>query len=191
MSTISQQQRNNGPRRAFGQVINPNQTPKKSAKAGGGSSIADEVHSAKKEKSSSLAAAGLFNSMATRSSKKRDASLKEADDDTNVSVAMEVPTKMLKTTAISAPVAAAAAAAAVLPKAVAANSPLKGGGDNAGHVEVFRNLPEVNAAFWDEMEDLLEIKLANPICSEDEFDVKESDEDEQDNVEKEAASGDL
>jgi hypothetical protein len=43
----------------------------------------------------------------------------------------------------------------------------------------------MDSAFWDEMEDLLEIKLANPIrsCSEDEFDLKSSsdDEDEQDN----------
>jgi len=71
MSTISQPQQRNGPRRAFG-IINANSTPRK-AKVGA-SAIADEVHSAKKDKQ-----AGLF-AMATRSSKKRAASLKEADE---------------------------------------------------------------------------------------------------------------
>lgn len=178
MSTISQQQRN-GPRRAFGKVINNNITPKKKA-AKGGASIADEVHSAKKDNL-------LFSSMATRSSKKRAASLREADDDKDVAVAAEMkmgtPAKMLKTSAVEP----AAAANAVLPK-TAANTPLKGGEESAASQEVFRSRPEeeeMDSAFWDEMEDLLEIKLANPIrsCSEDEFDLKSSsdDEDEQDN----------
>ena len=176
MSTISQQQRN-GPRRAFGKVINNNITPKKKA-AKGGASIADEVHSAKKDNL-------LFSSMATRSSKKRAASLREADDDKDVVVAAEMkmgtPAKVLKTSAVEP------AAAAALPK-TAANTPLKGGEESAASQEVFRSRPEeeeMDSAFWDEMEDLLEIKLANPIrsCSEDEFDLKSSsdDEDEQDN----------
>lgn len=185
MSTISQQQRN-GPRRAFGKVINNNITPKKKA-AKGGASIADEVHSAKKDNL-------LFSSMATRSSKKRAASLREADDDKDVVVAAEMkmgtPAKVLKTSAVEP-----AAAAAVLPK-TAANTPLKGGEESAASQEVFRSRPEeeMDSAFWDEMEDLLEIKLANPIrsCSEDEFDLKSSsdDEDEQDNHQTKDAAAD-
>lgn len=173
MSTISQQQRN-GPRRAFGKVINNNITPKKKA-AKGGASIADEVHSAKKDNL-------LFSSMATRSSKKRAASLREADEVAAAEMKMGTPAKVLKTSAVEP-----AAAAAVLPK-TAANTPLKGGEESAASQEVFRSRPEeeeMDSAFWDEMEDLLEIKLANPIrsCSEDEFDLKSSsdDEDEQDN----------
>ncbi|KAL7448149.1 hypothetical protein ACHAWC_000393 [Mediolabrus comicus] len=184
MSTISQQQRN-GPRRAFGKVINNNITPKKKA-AKGGASIADEVHSAKKDNL-------LFSSMATRSSKKRAASLREADDKDVVVAAemkMGTPAKVLKTSAVEP------AAAAVLPK-TAANTPLKGGEESAASQEVFRSRleEEMDSAFWDEMEDLLEIKLANPIrsCSEDEFDLKSSsdDEDEQDNQTqtKDAAGG--
>jgi len=187
MSTISQQQRN-GPRRAFGKVINNNITPKKKA-AKGGASIADEVHSAKKDNL-------LFSSMATRSSKKRAASLREADDDKDVVVAAEMkmgtPAKVLKTSAVEP----ATAAAAVLPK-TAANTPLKGGEESATSQEVFRSRPEeeMDSAFWDEMEDLLEIKLANPIrsCSEDEFDLKSSsdDEDEQDNQDAAGGGGDV
>jgi len=181
MSTISQQQRN-GPRRAFGKVINNNITPKKKA-AKGGASIADEVHSAKKDNL-------LFSSMATRSSKKRAASLREADDKDVVEMKMGTPAKVLKTSAVEP------AAAAVLPK-TAANTPLKGGEESAAPQEVFRSRPEeeMDSAFWDEMEDLLDIKLANPIrsCSEDEFDLKSSsdDEDEQDNQTqtKDAAAG--
>ena len=70
---MSQPQPRHGARRAFG-IINANSTPRKAPK-GGASSIADEVHSAKKDKQSNL-----FSSMATRSSKKRAASLKEADE---------------------------------------------------------------------------------------------------------------
>lgn len=184
MSTISQQQQQrNGSRRAFGKVINNNITPKKKA-AKGGASIADEVHSAKKDNV-------LFSSMVTRSSKKRAASLREADD-MDVAAATEsmgLATKVLKTSAVEP----AAAAAAVLPK-TAANTPLKGGEESAAPQEVFRSRPEeedMDSAFWNEMEDLLEIKLANPIrsCSEDEFDLKS---DEQDiHQTKEAASGDV
>jgi PAB1-binding protein PBP1 len=186
MSTISQQQRN-GPRRAFGKVINNNITPKKKA-AKGGASIADEVHSAKKDNL-------LFSSMATRSSKKRAASLREADDKDVVVAAemkMGTPAKVLKTSAVEP----ATAAAAVLPK-TAANTPLKGGEESATSQEVFRSRPEeeMDSAFWDEMEDLLEIKLANPIrsCSEDEFDLKSSsdDEDEQDNQDAAGGGGDV
>mmetsp|Transcript_14718 Transcript_14718/g.30179 ORF Transcript_14718/g.30179 Transcript_14718/m.30179 type:complete len:176 (-) Transcript_14718:279-806(-) len=158
MSTMSQAQPRHGARRAFGSIINTNSTPRKAAK-GGASAITDEVHSAKKEKQASLF------SMATRSSKKRAASLKEAEDK-EVS-AVESPSKKTATTD------------AVLPKA--AKSLFKEevvGEEYSGAKEVFRTLPEVDAAFWDEMEDLLEIKLANPIGSEDEFDVNGQDDNE-------------
>mmetsp|Transcript_1639 Transcript_1639/g.2611 ORF Transcript_1639/g.2611 Transcript_1639/m.2611 type:complete len:177 (+) Transcript_1639:134-664(+) len=152
MSTMSQAQPRHGARRAFGSIINTNSTPRKAAK-GGASAITDEVHSAKKEKQASLF------SMATRSSKKRAASLKEAEDK-EVS-AVESPSKKTATTD------------AVLPKAAKSlfKEEVVVGEEYSGAKEVFRTLPEVDAAFWDEMEDLLEIKLANPIGSEDEFDV--------------------
>lgn len=152
---MSQPQPRHGARRAFG-IINANSTPRKAPK-GGASAIADEVHSAKKEKQSTL-----FSSMATRSSKKRAASLKEADE--KEVVAVESPSKKAATTN------------AVLPKAAAAKDYLKEevvGEEYAK--EVFRELPEVDATFWDEMEDLLEIKLANPIRSDDEFDASSHD----------------
>lgn len=159
MSTMSQPQPRHGARRAFG-IINANSTPRKAPK-GGASAIADEVHSAKKEKQSNL-----FSSMATRSSKKRAASLKEADE--KEVVAVESPMKKTATTKN-----------AVLPRAAAAKDYLKEevvGEEYAK--EVFRELPEVDATFWDEMEDLLEIKLANPIRSEDEFDASSHDDGE-------------
>lgn len=145
---MSQPQQRHGARRAFG-VINANSTPRKASK-GGASAITDEVHSAKKEKHSSLFA------MATRSSKKRAASLKEADE--KEAAAVESPSKKPATTN------------AVLPKASKALFKEEAVGEVFSK-EVFRTLPEMGANFWDEMEDLLEIKLANPIGSEDEFDA--------------------
>ena len=149
MSTMSQQQQRHGARRAFG-VINANSTPRKTSK-GGASAITDEVHSAKKEKHNS----SMF-AMATRSSKKRAASLKEADEK--------------EVAAVESPAKKAATTDAVLPKASKVLFEEEVVGEDYAK-EVFRTLPEVDANFWDEMEDLLEIKLANPIRSEDEFDA--------------------
>lgn len=157
MSTVSQPQPRHGARRAFG-IINANSTPRKASK-GGASAIADEVHSAKKEKQSNL-----FSSMATRSSKKRAASLKEADE--KEVVAVESPSKKTAT------------ASAVLPRAAAKDYLKEEVVGEEYAKEVFRELPEVDATFWDEMEDLLEIKLANPIRSEDEFDASSHDDSE-------------
>jgi hypothetical protein len=84
---------------------------------------------------------------------------------------------------------------AVLPKA--AKSLFKEevvGEEYLGAREVFRTLPEVDAAFWDEMEDLLEIKLANPIGSEDEFDVNGQDDNEDkqpSNLKEEEVAGEV
>ncbi|KAL7492331.1 hypothetical protein ACHAWT_001590 [Skeletonema menzelii] len=171
MSTMSQPQQRNGARRAFG-VINTNSTPRKASK-GGASAVADEVHSAKKEKHSSLFA------MATRSSKKRAASLKEADN-------KEVAT-------VESPSKKPATANAVLPKASKALFKEEEVGEEYAK-EVFRTLPEMGANFWDEMEDLLEIKLANPIGCEDEFDAN-SDADEEDKLsslkEEQEVAGDV
>ena len=150
---MSQPQPRHGARRAFG-IINANSTPRKASK-GGASAIADEVLSAKKEKQSNI-----FSSMATRSSKKRAASLKEADE--KEVVAEESPSKK---TAITN---------AVLPKAAKDYLKEEVVGEEYSK-EVFRTLPEVDATFWDEMEDLLEIKLANPIGSQDEFDANSHD----------------
>jgi len=104
--------------------------------------------------------------MSTTSSKKRAASLKEADE--KAAAAMESPLKTTKTNT----------AAAVLPKAVKTLPNEEKVGDEYAAQDVFRTFPEVNETFWDEMEDLLEIKLANPISSEDEFDVNSYDGDE-------------
>jgi len=104
--------------------------------------------------------------MSTTSSKKRAASLKEADE--KAAAAMESPLKATKTNT----------AAAVLPKAVKTLHNEEKVGDEYAAQDVFRTFPEVNETFWDEMEDLLEIKLANPISSEDEFDVNSYDGDE-------------
>lgn len=173
MSTMSQPQQRHGARRAFG-VINANSTPRKTSK-GGASAITDEVHSAKKEKHSSMFA------MATRSSKKRAASLKEADEK--------------EVAAVESPAKKAATTDAVLPKASKVLFEEEVVGDDYAK-EVFRTLPEVDANFWDEMEDLLEIKLANPIRSEDEFDASSHADEEgklsnlkEDEEEEEVAGG--
>lgn len=168
MSNISQIR--NGPRRALG-IINNNSTPMKESSGviKGGASAVDEVHSIKKEKQST---SSLFT-MTTRSGKKREASLKEADE--KETAEMSSPSKMSKT-----------AAALQMPKA--AMAPLKGEevGEESAAMEIFRPLPEMDEAFWDEMEDLLEIKLANPIVgSEDDFDANSYDGDEQNNEGKE------
>ncbi len=175
---MSQPQPRHGARRAFG-IINANSTPRKAPK-GGASSIADEVHSAKKDKQSNL-----FSSMATRSSKKRAASLKEADE--KEVVAVESPMKKNATTKNAVLPRAATAAKDILKEEVVGEEYAK---------EVFRELPEVDATFWDEMEDLLEIKLANPIRSEDEFDVSSHDGGEDGDKlpnleEKDGAAGDV
>ena len=167
---MSQPQPRHGARRAFG-VINANSTPRKVK--GGASSIADEVHSAKKDNKHQ---AGPF-SMATRSSKKRAATLKEAEEKEVAAAAVESPSKTAKT-------------AAVLPKIIALKEEACIGEEHLAR-GVFRAMPEVDAAFWDEMEDLLEIKLANPINSQDEFDVSsnDGDEDEQLNLKDEVTDG--
>lgn len=179
MSTISQSQQCHGPRRAFGSIINTNSTPRNTK--GGASAITDEVHSAKKEKQK-----GLF-AMATRSSMKRAASLKEADENEDFA-AVESRTKKTATTAAALSKAFAAVTKTLLKEEEEAV------GEEFAATDVFRTQPEMDAAFWDEMGDLLEIKLANPIGSFDEFDVSSSDGDvvdKQDNLKEEEVAGDV